>query len=251
MLKTLDDQEFKGLLQKADFLTSDGIGLYIAYQILDFSVCHSQTCPKNPENTKTNFFHKILLFLLLPYFIFNILFRKKMLSKKYGERICGSDLTKNLLDFSEKNSVQIAILDLYNPTDEKKVASQKIFPSSLQKKFPNLRFDYFIYETEKKSEIIKKIANSEAKILFSTLGMKKQEASIVEVMKKAKNIKIGLGIGSSFDYFIGFQKRAPKIWRQTGFEWLYRLLTGPRKIHRLKRLWNAIIVFPMTVILKK
>ena len=34
-LKTLEDSEFLQLLQKADFLTSDGIGLYIAYQIND------------------------------------------------------------------------------------------------------------------------------------------------------------------------------------------------------------------------
>ena len=55
--------------------------------------------------------------------------------------------------------------------------------------------------------------------------MKKQEASVVEIMGKCYNIKLGLAIGSSFDYFTGFQKRAPKIWRNIGLEWLYRLAT--------------------------
>jgi N-acetylglucosaminyldiphosphoundecaprenol N-acetyl-beta-D-mannosaminyltransferase len=81
--------------------------------------------------------------------------------------------------------------------------------------------------------------------------MKKQEKSIIEVMLTAKNIKLGLWIGSSFDYFIWFQKRAPKIWRMIGIEWLYRLLTWPRKIDRLKRLWNAIFVFSYEVIKEK
>ena len=35
LLKTTTDKEFENILQKADFLTSDGIWLYIAYQILD------------------------------------------------------------------------------------------------------------------------------------------------------------------------------------------------------------------------
>ena len=35
LLKIKSDEEFKNILLKADFLTSDGIWLYIAYQILD------------------------------------------------------------------------------------------------------------------------------------------------------------------------------------------------------------------------
>jgi exopolysaccharide biosynthesis WecB/TagA/CpsF family protein len=73
--------------------------------------------------------------------------------------------------------------------------------------------------------------------------MKAQEKSVVEVMEKCKNIKIWMWIGSSFDYFIGFQKRAPKFWRLLWLEWLYRLITWPQKLKRLKRLYNAIFVF--------
>jgi exopolysaccharide biosynthesis WecB/TagA/CpsF family protein len=81
--------------------------------------------------------------------------------------------------------------------------------------------------------------------------MKRQEKSVVEIMEKCENIKIWLWVGSSFDYFIGFQKRAPKLWRTLWLEWLYRLLTWPRKLERLKRLWNAIFVFTFKVIWKK
>lgn len=64
-LKTLEDEEFLKVLQSADYLTSDGLGLYIAYQINDSR------------------FTKIFRFFLLPYYFFNILFRKKYLYKKY------------------------------------------------------------------------------------------------------------------------------------------------------------------------
>jgi N-acetylglucosaminyldiphosphoundecaprenol N-acetyl-beta-D-mannosaminyltransferase len=78
--------------------------------------------------------------------------------------------------------------------------------------------------------------------------MKEQEKSVIEVMEKCKNIKIWLGVGSSFDYIINFQKRAPKFWRVLGLEWFYRLLTWPKKLNRLKRLYNAIFVFIFEVI---
>lgn len=233
LLKTLQDEEFKDLINKANYKTSDGIWLYPAFQILD------------------NNFWKIINFLLLPYFIFNLFFRRKWLYKKYGERICWSDLTKDLIKFASEESVKVTIIDLYNPTDKKKVESQKIFKKILKDKFKKLDFDYFVYNEDKKKEILEEISRSKSQILFSTLGMKKQEKSVIEVMKVCKNIKIWLWIGSSFDYFIWFQKRAPKIWRKLGFEWLYRLFTWPKKLDRLKRLWNAIFVFTFKIIWKK
>lgn len=233
LLKIKSDEEFKNILLKADFLTSDGIWLYIAYQILD------------------NKFWKFINFLLLPYFFFNLFFRRKYLYEKYWDRICGSDLTKDLLNFSERNNVKITIIDLYNPLDEKKVASQNIFEEKLKKKFPNLSFDYIIFNPEEKEKILEKIKASSSKIVFSTLWMKKQEESVIEVMENCKNIKLGLWVGSSFDYFIGFQKRAPKIWRSLWLEWFYRLLTWPRKLDRIKRLYRAIFLFIFEVFKSK
>lgn len=233
LLKTLKDKEFETLVNKANFKTSDWIWLYIAYQIID------------------NKYWKIINTLLLPFYFFNLFFRKKSLYKKYGERICGSDLTKDLIKYSEKNKIKITIIDLYNPTDAKKVESQKVFSTHLKNRFNNLDFDYYIYEPDKKEEIIEKIKNSDSKIIFSTLWMKRQEESVIEIMQTCQNIKIWLGIGSSFDYFIWFQKRAPKIWRWLWLEWFYRLLTWPKKIDRLKRLYNAIIIFIFEVIKDK
>lgn len=230
LLKAKDDLEFKNLIKKANFLTPDWIWLYIAFQIND------------------NNFWKIINTILLPYFFFNLFFRRKYLYKKYWDRICWSDLTKNLVEWSEKNNIKITIIDLYNPNDEKKVASQKIFSQKLKSKFPNLNFDYFIYNPEKKSEIIEQIKKSESKIVFSTLWIKRQEESVIEIMQNCENIKIWLWIWSSFDYFIWFQKRAPKFWRKLWFEWFYRLFTWPQKINRLKRLYNAIFVFIFEVI---
>jgi exopolysaccharide biosynthesis WecB/TagA/CpsF family protein len=81
--------------------------------------------------------------------------------------------------------------------------------------------------------------------------MKKQEKSILDIMNSCDNIKIWTWIWSSFDYIIGFQKRAPNIWRYLWLEWLYRLATWPQKINRLKRLYRAIFIFIYKVITNK
>jgi UDP-N-acetyl-D-mannosaminuronic acid transferase (WecB/TagA/CpsF family) len=112
------------------------------------------------------------------------------LYKKYGDRICGSDLTKHVLAKAIKNHTKITIIDLYNPTDIKKVESQKIFSEKLKEKFPKINFDYFIYDEKEKNKILEQIKKSDSKILFSTLGMKQQEKSVVEIMKSCSNIKL-------------------------------------------------------------
>lgn len=222
LLKTKSDPEFKSLVKQATYLTPDGIGLYIAFQILDW------------KNIFAAFY--------------NLFFHKQDLYKKYGERICWSDLTKDLLYLAQEKNISVTILDLYNPTDTKKVASQELFSQKLKEVFPDLKFNYFIYNPEKEVIIKEHIKNSDSQILFSTLGMKKQEKSVIEIMDYAKNIKLWLGIWSSFDYFTGYQKRAPNIMRKLGLEWLYRIFTSPNKFNRLKRIFNAIFVFTYHVL---
>lgn len=239
ILRTLEDTEFKNLLLKADYLLPDWTWLFIAFQIIDI---------KNKFNW---LIWTLLSIILLPIFIFNVIFRKKYIYAKYGDKICWSDLTIDLLKFANKEKIKITIIDLYNPNDTQKVASQKIFSDRLKQVYTNLNFDYIIYDESKQEEIIEKIKNSDSKILFSTLWMKKQEKSVVDIMESCTNIKIWTWIWSSFDYIIGFQKRAPKVWRYLWIEWLYRLLTWPQKINRLKRLYKAIFLFIYKIIISK
>ncbi|MDD5213284.1 MAG: WecB/TagA/CpsF family glycosyltransferase [Candidatus Gracilibacteria bacterium] len=233
LLSLKKDKEFTQIVKKATHLVPDGIGLYIGFQIAD-----------NNYGTFVNT-------LLLPYFFFNLFFRRKSLYAKYGDKICGSDLTRDLIEFADKNSLGVTILDLYNPTDTKKVESQKILIPRLQEKYPNANFHLYIYRQEEFEQILKDIENSGDKIVLATLGAKRQEKLILDIFEKLDSVSVGAGIGSSIDYLIGFQKRAPKIWRALGLEWLYRLITGPQKINRLKRIYNAIFVFIYEVLKSK
>jgi N-acetylglucosaminyldiphosphoundecaprenol N-acetyl-beta-D-mannosaminyltransferase len=55
---------------------------------------------------------------------------------------------------------------------------------------------------------------------------------------------VGIGVGGSFDYVVGLQKRAPEWMQQAGLEWLYRLLREPRRWRRQ----TALLYFALSVI---
>jgi len=233
LLKVRRDDEFRNILSKATYLLPDWIWLYIAFQVID------------------NNYWKLVNFLLIPYYFFNLFFRKKYLYLKYWDRICGSDLTRDLIEYANKNSKIVNIVDLFNPTDLKKVASQNLMKLKLKEKYPNAIFNIYIYREEKKNEIISNIKDNWWEILLTTLWMKYQEQVLLDVIKYCNNIKIWAWIWSSIDYLIWFQKRAPKLWSKLWLEWLYRLITWPRKIDRIKRIYNAIFVFIFTVLINK
>jgi N-acetylglucosaminyldiphosphoundecaprenol N-acetyl-beta-D-mannosaminyltransferase len=64
------------------------------------------------------------------------------------------------------------------------------------------------------------------------LGMPKQEKWMVEHLGKIDATAL-LGVGAAFDFHAGTKPRAP-IWMQrSGLEWLFRLMTEPRRLaHR-------------------
>lgn len=92
---------------------------------------------------------------------------------------------------------------------------------------------------------IQLINQSRPDILFVAFGMGKQEKWIHENLSKMPSVKIAMGVGGAFDYLSGKVKRAPLLMRKVGLEWMYRLLTQPR---RFERIFNATIRFTYLLI---
>jgi len=176
------DKEFKDILNSADMLLPDWIWLYLWYMILE-------------EDSKKKAIIKI------PYFIYKILFKKEDIYSKYWEKICGSDLTKMIIEDTNKNWWNIWIIDLYTKTDSKKIESQKLMPKILKEKYPNVNFTIVKYQEEKVDEIIKEFSDNKVEAIFSTLWMKKQEISIDKILPHT-NAKVWLWIWGSIDYLI-------------------------------------------------
>ena len=71
------------------------------------------------------------------------------------------------------------------------------------------------------------------------MGSPKQEQFIYNA-KKVLKPALMVGIGGSLDVWSGTVKRAPKIYRVLGLEWLYRTATQPS---RLKRIFPTLPLF--------
>ena len=76
------------------------------------------------------------------------------------------------------------------------------------------------------------IRRTKPDVVFVAQGSPRQERLMQRLQLSHKAIYMGLG--GSFDVFTGNVKRAPRLFRENGLEWLYRLLSQPSRIKRQK-----------------
>ena len=94
----------------------------------------------------------------------------------------------------------------------------------------------FERDEEECLRIIDLINQSDANVLAVGVGAPKQEKFIYKYKNKFKNIKIFMAVGATLDFEAGNIKRSPKWVSEMGLEWLYRLLSEPR------RLWKRYLL---------
>jgi N-acetylglucosaminyldiphosphoundecaprenol N-acetyl-beta-D-mannosaminyltransferase len=95
--------------------------------------------------------------------------------------------------------------------------------------------------------VVEHINSSEANVLFVALGSPKQEEWIGKHWQLI-HTNICMGVGGSFDIAAGRLKRAPNIFQMTGTEFLYRLVSEPRKRWRIQK---VLLPFFVQVVRKK
>ncbi len=92
------------------------------------------------------------------------------------------------------------------------------------------------------------IRETKPDVLFVALGQGKQEKWIADNCTSLPSVKIAMGVGGALDYIAGATSWAPTWVRGAGLEWLWRLAHEPR---RWRRIFNAVIVFPLVVLYER
>ena len=95
--------------------------------------------------------------------------------------------------------------------------------------------------SEQAEEAIEFIRNSGARICFIALGAPKQEIFADRCAREIEGVSF-VCIGAGLDFLAGHQRRAPKIFRATGLEWLWRVLLNPGRLAR--RYVECLAVLP-------
>jgi N-acetylglucosaminyldiphosphoundecaprenol N-acetyl-beta-D-mannosaminyltransferase len=95
---------------------------------------------------------------------------------------------------------------------------------------------------EEDNYIVEMINRAKPDVLWVGLGCPKQEYWVVEHRDRL-NVPVILAVGQAFDIHAGTLKRAPRWMREHGLEWLFRLLSEPRRLWRRYLISNSQFVF--------
>ena len=156
----------------------------------------------------------------------------RILNGRSIKRCTGCDLFFKLLSLASRKKWSVYLL---GASAESNAAAR----SELQKMYPDLRIvgwqdGYF----EDSQRIIEKINSSKANLLFVAMGSPKQEHWIWR-HRQTIEANFCMGVGGSFDIASGGLRRAPKLFRMTGTEFLFRLMIEPRKRWRIQKVLFA------------
>lgn len=116
----------------------------------------------------------------------------------------------------------------------------------LTSRFPELRIvgtQHGYFKTEDEAQIIDQMRSAAVDVLLVGLGSPRQELFLMNHLGD-QAWRVAIGVGGSFDVYAGLLRRAPKLMRRLGLEWLYRLCQEPSRLGRMlnlpRFLWAAL-----------
>lgn len=166
-----------------------------------------------------------------------LLYASHFLGTPLKQKISGSDLFPAFCDFHRSNpTMRIFLLGGADGAPEQ--ATDRINRRIGRRIVVGAYSPPFGFETDGLEclGIVERIKQSGATVLAVGVGAPKQEKWIYKYKDKLSTIEIFLAIGATINFEAGIIKRAPQWVSQSGLEWLYRLLSEPR------RLWKRYLI---------
>lgn len=77
--------------------------------------------------------------------------------------------------------------------------------------------------------LIDNVNSSSCEVIIIGMGVPKQELLAFKISNRVK-VNLIICVGNFLEFYFGAKKRIPKIFRNTGVEWLYRLISEPRRL---------------------
>lgn len=177
-----------------------------------------------------------------------LMYASKLLGKPLKAKISGSDLLPLFCDYHQNNP-EITLFLLGGATGVAKQAQANINARIgrdivIAAHSPSFGFE----KNEAECQAIIDIVNtSGATVLAVGVGAPKQELWIAKYRSQMPGVKIFMAVGAALDFEAGNKPRAPQFWSDLGLEWMYRLISEPR------RLWKRYLLddLPFFVLLLK
>lgn len=107
--------------------------------------------------------------------------------------------------------------------------------SCLEERFPGIRFagtyspPFRPLTDEEDEEVIRRINESGADLVWVGLSTPKQERWMAAHVDRLE-VPVLVGVGAAFDFNSGRKRQAPSWMQRSGLEWLFRMVTEPRRL---------------------
>lgn len=152
------------------------------------------------------------------------------------DRVAGMDLLPDLLKETQEKQIPVYF---YGGTQEMLDKTEQYininYPGSV---IAGLHSPPFRPLTKmEENNVVERINNSGAKVLFVALGCPKQEKWMASM--KGRVMMPMIGIGGALPVMIGMQKRAPEWFQKASLEWLYRLTQEPKRLFKRYAVTNS------------
>lgn len=223
-VRAQSDTEFMKVMQSADLVTPDGVSVLAAALYLDNAKGKS-IINRFGEGMKVG---------------------GKILAGKVGKPVTGVWLFENLTKLAAEKGWRVFLLGGWEDVSEKTARM-------LLKRFPKLEIEFDAGEERVGTDevtnkrVIEKINKFSPDLLFVSYNPIKQEKWLTKYKDELK-VKVGMGVGGTFNEYVGKLKMAPLWMEKMGLKWLWRVFIEPKRFGRIMR---AVIVFPWLVFRSK
>lgn len=161
----------------------------------------------------------------------------RFLGTPVPERVPGIELLEAVLALAAREGYRVFFLGGRPGVAEE--ATERLMTRWPGLQVTGTHHGYFGPEEERR--VLAKIRAAEPDILVVALGAPKQELWLTR-HKGELTARVALGVGGSLDVLAGRVKRAPRLFRRLGLEWLYRILRQPER-------WRRAFLLPRFVLM--
>ncbi len=168
----------------------------------------------------------------------------RFLKRPRGIRLTGVDLVH---DLARRSAEQGRKLYLLGARPGVAVAAAQ----ALQRSYPGLKIvgaesgSRFWGTRVSDTRLCEMIRSAKPDVLLVAFGSPKQELWLTRHLHELPSVRVGVGVGGTFDFLAGRVRRAPAWLRRIGLEWFWRLLVQP---WRFQRILTAVVRFPIAVL---
>jgi N-acetylglucosaminyldiphosphoundecaprenol N-acetyl-beta-D-mannosaminyltransferase len=148
-----------------------------------------------------------------------------------SERVSGVEIVEQLCKLSPETGYRIYFFGAAPGVAE--AAAQRMGTMYPGAQIVGCRDGFF--KPDETPAIVEQIRAARPDVLCVALGIPKQEKWIA-ANRQALRVPVLIGVGGTLDVLSGNVRRAPLWMRRLQIEWVWRLLSNPRKISKVKLL---------------